>query len=183
MFYKNFTVVQLLSCVWLCDPINCSTPAFPVLHYLLSLLKLMSIESVMPSSHLILCCPLLLPSIFPSITIFSSASVLRIRWSKYGASASTSVLPMNIQGWFTLGLTGLISLQSKGLSRVFSSIILWKHQFFVAQPSLWSHSHIHTIASTIQTFVGKAMSLFFNTLSSFVIAFLPKSKCLLILWP
>ena len=86
------------SCPTLCDPMGCSTPGSSILHYLLSLLKLMSIESVMPSSHLILCCPLLLPSIFPSITIFSSASVLRIRWSKYGASASTSVLPMNIQG-------------------------------------------------------------------------------------
>ena len=155
----NF-VVPLL-CLTLCDPINCSTPAFPVLHYLLSLLRLMSIESVMPSSHLILCFPLLLPSIFPSITIFTSEAALRIRWLKYGASASTSVLPMNIQGWFPLGLTGLISLQSKGLSRVFSSIIFWKHQFFDAQPSLWSYSHIHTIALTIQTFVGKVMSPFF----------------------
>ena len=95
-----------------------------------SLLKLMSIESVMPSNHLILCCPLLLlSSIFPSIRVFSNESVLRIRWPNIGVSASTSVLPMNIQDWFPLGLIGLISLQSKGLSRVFSNTTVQKHQF------------------------------------------------------
>ena len=89
-----------------------------------------------------------------------------------GASASVSVLPMNIQGWFPLGLTGLISLQSKWLSRVFSSTTIKKHQFYGAQPSLWSKSHIctwllkKTIVLTIETFVGKVMSLFFNTPSS-----------------
>ena len=82
-----------------------------------SLLKLMSIEYVMPSNHLILCCPLLLPpSIFPSIRLFSNESVLRIR-----CGASASVLPVNIQDWFPLGWTGLISLLSKGHSRIFSS--------------------------------------------------------------
>ena len=95
--------------------------------------KLMSIESMMPSNHLILCRPLLLPSVLPSIRVFSNESVLRIRWTK---STSTSVLPMNIQDWFPLGLTGLISLQSKGLSRVFSNITVQKHQFFGAQLSL-----------------------------------------------
>ena len=81
-----------------------------------SLLKLMSIESVMPSNHLILCRPLLLPpSIFPSIRVFSNQSVLRIRWPKYGTSAS--VHSVNIQDWFPLGWTGWISLQSKGLSQ------------------------------------------------------------------
>ena len=95
---------------------------------------------------------------------------------------------MNIQDWFPLGWTGLISLQSKGLSRVFSSTTVQKHQFFTSQPSLWSNSHIHTwllgktIALTIWTFVGKVKSLLFNSLSRFVIAFLPKNKCLLILW-
>ena len=75
--------------------------------------KLMSIESVMPSIHLIPCHPLLLlPSIFPTIRVFSSESVLHVRWPKFGASASASVLPMNIQGWFPLRLTGLISLLS-----------------------------------------------------------------------
>ena len=86
------------------------------------LFKLMSIELVMPSNHLILCHPLLLlPSIFPSIRVFSSESVLHIRWPKIGVSISASVLPMNSQDWFLLGWAGWMSLQSKGLSRVFSN--------------------------------------------------------------
>ena len=109
-----------------------------------SLLKLMSIESVMPSNHLILCHPLLLLSVSPSIRVFSNESVLHIRWPNIGTSASTSVLLMSIQGWFSLGLTHLISLLSKGLSRVFSNITIWKQQFFGAQPSLWAYSHICT---------------------------------------
>ena len=110
-----------------------------------SLLKLMSIESVMPSNHLILCCPLLLPpSVFPSIRVFSNESVLRIRWPKYWVSTSALALPMNIQDWFPLGRTGWISLQSKGLSRVFSNTTIQKHQFFCTQLSLESNSHIHT---------------------------------------
>ena len=110
-----------------------------------SLLKLMFIESVMLSNHLVLCHPLLLmPSIFPSIRVFSNELALCIRWPKIGASASTSVLPMNIQGWFPLGFTGWISLLSKGVSRVFSSTTVQKHQFFGTQPSLWSNSHICT---------------------------------------
>ena len=93
----------------------------------------MSIASVMLSNHFILYCPLLLLlSIFPSIKFFSSESAFRIRWPNIGSSVS--VLPMNIQGWFLLGLTGLISLQSKELSRVFFSTIR-KHQFFHAQSS------------------------------------------------
>ena len=101
-----------------------------------SLLKLMSIESVMPSNHLIICHPLLLPhSIFPSIRVFSNESVLCIRWPIIGVSASVSVLPMNSQDW-PFGWTGLISLQPKGLSRVFSNTTVWKHQFFGAQLSL-----------------------------------------------
>ena len=91
--------------------------------------KPMSVESVMPSNHLILCRPLLLPpSVFPSIRVFSNESALRIRWTSTGALAS--VLPMNIQDWFPLWLTGWISLQSKGLSRVFSNTTVQKHQFF-----------------------------------------------------
>ena len=101
-----------------------------------SLLKCMSIESVMPFNHLILYCPLLLPSVFPSTRVFSNASALLIRWPKYWSSASASVLPMNIQSWFPLGLTGLVSLLAKGLSGVFSSTTIQKHQFFRAQPSL-----------------------------------------------
>ena len=108
-----------------------------------------------------------------------------------GALASASVLPMNIQGWFPLGLTGLISLESKGLSRVFSSTTIWKHQFFSTQSSLWSSSHIHTWLTTgtavslmtIQTFVSKVIFLLFNTLCfRFVIAFLPRNKHVLISW-
>ena len=101
-----------------------------------SLLRLMSIESVMPSNYLILCCPLLLLSIFPSIRVISNKSVLCIRWPKYWVSASTSVLPMNIKDCFPLGWTGWISLQSKGLWRVFCNTIVQKHQFFGTQLSL-----------------------------------------------
>ena len=108
-----------------------------------SLLKFTSIESVMLSKHLILCHPiLLLPSVFPSIKVFSSESALHIRWSKY---CSFSNRPSNEYSvWFPLEVTGLISLQSKGLSRVFSSTTVQKLQFFGAQPSSQSNSHIHT---------------------------------------
>ena len=108
-----------------------------------SLLKLMSIESVTPSDHLILCCPLLLmPPIFPSIRVFSNESALCIRWPKYW-SFSFSISPFNeyIQGWFPLWLSGFVSLLSKGLSRVFSNTIVWKHHFFGAQPS--SSTSVH----------------------------------------
>ena len=109
-----------------------------------SLLKLMSIELVMPSYHLILCRPLLLlPSIFPSIRVFSSDSVLCIRGPKYW-SFSFSISLMCTQDWFPLGWTGWISLQSKELSTVFSNTTVQKHRFFSAQLSLWSNSHIHT---------------------------------------
>ena len=101
--------------------------------------------------------------------------------------ASASVLPKNIQDWFPLGLTGLISLQSKGLSRVFSNTRVQKHQFFGAQFSSQSKSHPYmttgkTIAFTRRTFVGKVMSLLSNMLSRLVITILPRSKCLLISW-
>ena len=105
----------------------------------------MSIESVMPSNHLILCHPLLLPpSIFPRIRVFSKSQLFTSGGQSIGASTSASVLPMNIQGWFPLGLTGWISFQSKRLSRVFSNTTVWEYQFSSAQPSLWSNSHIHT---------------------------------------
>ena len=87
---------------------------------------------------------LLLPSIFPSIRVFSNESVLASGNQSIGASASASVFPMNIQDWFPLGWTGWMSLQSKGLSRDFSNTTVQKHQFFISQPSLWSNSHIHT---------------------------------------
>ena len=111
------------------------------------LFKLMSIESVIPSNNLILYCSfLLLPSIFTSFRVVSNelAWLFQSGGQGIGASYSASVLPMNIQSWFPLELTGLISLQSKGLSRVFSSTMVQKHQFFSTQPSLWSNCHIHT---------------------------------------
>jgi len=102
-------------------------------------------------------------------------------------SASASVLPMNIQDLFPFGLTAWISLLSKGLSRGFFNITVQKYQFFSIQPSLWFNSYLYTttgktIALTTWTFVGKVMSLLFNMLSRLVIAFLPRSKCLLISW-
>ena len=138
----------------------------------------MSIESVMLSTHLILC-PLLL--LLLSNRVFPNELALASTDQSIGASASASVLPMNIQDWFPLGLTGLSSLQSRRLSRVFSNITVQKHQFFSAQSSLWSNSHMttgKTIALTTHTFVGKVMSLLFNMLSRLLIAFLPRSKCL-----
>ena len=160
--FHQFSSIQSLILVWLrVTPWTaaCQTPLS--ITNCRRLLKLMSIESVMPSNHLILCHPLLLlPSIFTSIRVFSNESALHIRWPKYWISASASVLPVSIQGWFPLGLTGLI-LQSTGFSIVFSSTTVWKHRFFCALPSLWSNSHVctwlleKTIVLTIWTFVGK----------------------------
>ena len=149
----------------------------------------MSIESVMPCNNLILCHTLLLKlSIFPSTRVFFNESVLKSGGQIFEVSASASVLPMNIQDWFPLGLTGLISLQCKGLSRVFSSTTIQEHQFFGVQFSLQSNSHSHTwltgktIGLTRWTFVSKVMSLLFSMLSSLVIAFLTRRKCLWISW-
>ena len=139
--FRVSMVVQSLSCVWLS-----ATPWTAALQTSLSftiswsLLRLMSIEAVMSSA---ISCLLLLPLIFPIISVFSSESVLHIRWPLTGASASASVLSVNIQGWFLLELTGLIFL-SKWLSRVFSSPTVWKYQLFGTQHSLWSNSHIQT---------------------------------------
>ena len=164
----DFVVVQSLNCVRLFV-----TPCQASLSFTISWssLKFMSIESMVPSNHLILCHPLLLPSIFPSNRVFSNELALSIRWPNYWSFSFTSVLPMNIQDWFPLGLTGLITLLSKGLSRVFSNTTVQNHQLFSAQLSLWSNSHPYwkSLALTIQTFVGKVVSLFFNMLSRFVI--------------
>ena len=120
---------------------------------------------------------------FPMSQFFTSGG------QSTGISASASVLPMNIQDWFPLALIGWISLQAKGLSRVFSNTTVQRHQFFSAQLSLFivqlSHPYMttgKTIALTTWTFVSKVMSLLFNTLFRFVIAFLPRCKRLLILW-
>ena len=132
------------SCATLCDPMDCSMPGFPVRHQFPEPAQthVHRVGDTMQPSHPLH--PLLrLPSIFPSIRVFSSESVFVSGRQSTGASASASVLPMNTQDWFPLGLTSLISLQSKGLSRVFSNTVQ-KHQFFDAQLSLWSKSHIHT---------------------------------------
>ena len=118
------------SCLTLCDPMNCSTPGLPVHHQLPE-----CIELVMPSSHLILCRPLLLlPPIPLSIRVFSNESILAWGGQSIRVSALPSVLPMNTQDWSPLEWTGWISLQSKGLSRVFSNTTVQKHKFFGAQP-------------------------------------------------
>ena len=110
-----------------------------------SLLKLMSISSVMPSHHLILCRPLLLlPQFLPASESFPVSQLFASGGQSTGVSALASGLPMNTQDWSPLGWTGWISLQSKGLSRVFSNTTVQKHQFFCAQLSLWPNSHIHT---------------------------------------
>ena len=123
------------------QPQECSIPGFPVFHHL----KFMPIESMMLSNHLILCwCLLLLCSIFSKIRVSPLSWLFTSGGKSIGASASTSVLPVNIQCWFPLGLTGFISLQCKGLSRVFTSTTIQKHRFFGTHPSSWFNSHIHT---------------------------------------
>ena len=141
----------------------------------------------MPSNHLILYCHLLLlPSIFPSIRVFYNEVTLCIRWPNYW-SLSFSISPSNeYSGLIFWGLTSLISLQSKGLSRIFSKTTVQKYQFFSTQLFFivqLSHPYMttgKTIALTRQTFVGKVMSLLFNMLSRFIITFLPRNKHLLI---
>ena len=139
----QFSSVQLLSLVRLCDPMNTRPPyssptsgdypnSCPLSWWCHPAIS----SSVVPFSS----CPHSLPASesFPMSQLFTSGG------QSIGVSASTSVLPMNIQDWFPLGWTGWVSLQSKGLSRVFSNLTVQKHKFFSAQPSLWSHSHIHT---------------------------------------
>ena len=145
-------------------------------------------ELVMLSNHLILCRPLfLLPSIFPSIRVFSNESTLHIRWPKYW-SFSFSIIPSNEHPGLIcpLGWTGWISLQSKGLSKVFSNTTVQKHQFFGTFFMVQlSHPYMTTrkmIALTRWTFVGKVMSLLLNMLSRLVTTFPPRSKHLLISW-
>ena len=133
------------SCLILCNPMDCNTPAFPLLHYL------WVCSNSHPSSWW--CHPTISPSIvpfssylqsFPAAGSFPMSQLFASSSQSIGASASELVLPMNIQDWFPLGLTGSISWQSKGLSRVFSNSTVLKHPFFGAQPSLWSNFHVHT---------------------------------------
>ena len=151
-----------------------------------SLLKFISIESVVSSNHLVFCHPLLLLlSIIPAWGSFHE-SVLRIRWPKYW-SFSFSIIPSNdYSGLISFRIDWFDLLAVQGTLKSLSSTTIWKHQFFGAQPSSWSNSHIctwlleKTIALTIRTLIGEVMSLLFNMISRFVIAFLPRRMHLLI---
>ena len=185
--FFQFVVVQSLSRVWLfvtpraaaCQP----SLSFTISRSLLHTHVLWVPDAIQPS---ILCCPLLLlPSIFPSIRVFFSELALHIRGPKYW-SFSFSISPsMNTQDWFPLGWTELIFLQCKGLSRVFSSTTVQRHQLFSAQPFLWSSSQAYmttgkTIALTRWTFVGKVMSLLFICCLGLSLLFFPGASSLLI---
>ena len=184
-----FSSIRLLSCPALYDPIVCSMPGFPVHHQLPELLKLMSIKSMMPYNHLILCSPLLLPpSIIPSIRVLSNESVLRIRQPRYW-SFSFSISPSNEYSGlipFRMDSLDLLAVQGtlKSLLQHHSSkvSILRCSAFFIVQLSHPYMTNGKTKALTRWTFVGKVMSLLFNMLSRLVIAFLPRSKHLLISW-
>jgi len=145
LLYRQFSSVQLLSHFRLfVTPWTAALQASLSITNSKRLLNLMSIEPVMSSNHLILCCHLLLPpSILPSIRLFSNRSVLHIRWPKYW-SFSFNINPSNEHsGLIPFEWYGWMSLQSKGLSRVFSNTSVQKHQFFSTQHSLQSNSHIH----------------------------------------
>ena len=133
------------SCPAVCDPMDCSTPGFPVLCYLLEFAQnhIHWVSDAIQPSHPLSPPFSSCPQSFPA-SVFSNKLALRIRWPKYWR-LSFNISPSNeYSGLIPLGLTGLISLQSKGLSIVFSSTTVWKHQFFSAQLSSWSNSHIHT---------------------------------------
>src|SRR5574337_998445 len=186
----QFSSVQLLSCVRLfVTPRIAAHQASLSTTNSQSSLKLMSIESAMPSSHLILCCPLLLlPLIPPSIRVFSNESTLRMRWPKYW-SFSFSIIPSKeIPGLISFRMDWLDLLAVQGPLKSFlqhhssKASILWRSAFFTVQLSHPYTTTGKTIALTRQTFVGKVMSLLLNTLSRLVITFLPRSKHLLISW-
>ena len=177
------------SCPTLCDPMDCSTPGLPVHHQLPEPLKVMSIESVMPSSHLILCRPLLLlPTIPPSIRVFSNESTLCMRWPNYW-SFSFSISPSNEHPGlisFRMDWMDLLAVRGtlKSLLQHHSSkaSILWCLAFFTVQLLHPYMTTGKTIALTRWTFVGKVMSLLLNMLSRLIITSLPRSKHLLISW-
>ena len=185
-----FSSVHSFSCVWIfATPWTAACQASLSITNSQSLLKLTSIQSVMPSNHLILCCPiLLLLSIFPSIRVFSKESVLRIRWPKYW-SFSFNISPSNEYSGlisFRIEWLDLLAVQGtlKSLPQYQSSkaSILQCLAFFIVQLSHPYMTTGKTIALTIQTFVGKVMSLLFSMLSRWIIAFLPRSKHLLLSW-
>ena len=183
-----FTSVTQL-CLTLCDTMNCSTPDFLSITNCQSLLKLRSIKLVMPSNHLILyLLLLLLPSIFPSIKVFSNESVLYIRWPKYW-NFSFSISPSNEQSGlisFRIDWFDLLAVQGtfKSLLQHHSSkaSVFWCSAFFIVGLSHPYMTTGKTIALTRRTFVDKIMFLLFNMLSMWAITFLPRSKCLLISW-
>ena len=143
VFKPHFSSVTQ-SCLTLCDPMDCSMPGLPVHHQLPEFTRthVHWVGDAIQPAHL--CHPLLPPSIFPSIRVFSNESFLHISWPKYG-SFTISISPFNeYSGLISLGLTGWISLYFKGLSRVFSNTTVQKHQFFGTQLYLYSNSHIHT---------------------------------------
>ena len=167
---------------------NCSTRGFPILYNFLEFAQTPLTWWCHPTISSTVARFSSCPQSFLGSRSFPMSWLLAPGGQSIGASASASVLPMNIQGWLPLRLTDLISLKSRGLLRVHSSTTVEKHQFFGAQSSLWSNFHIHTwllekiIALSRQIFVGKIMSQLFNMLSRLVIAFLPKSKHILISW-
>ena len=186
----HFSSVQLLSRVQLCvTPWTAARQASLSITNSQSSSKLMSIESVMPTNHLMCCRPLLLlPLIFPSIRVFSNESALHIRWPKYW-SFSLNISPSNEYSGlisFRMGWLDLLTVQRtlKSLVQQHSSkaSILWRSAFFTVQLSHPYMTTGKTIALTRRIFVGKVMSLLFNMLSRLVITFLPKSKHLLISW-
>ena len=168
---------------------NRSTPGLPVHHKLPESTQPISNELVMPSSHLILCHPLLLlPPILPSISVFSNESTLHMRWPKYWSFSFSIILSKEIPRLisFRMDWLDLLAVQGtlKSLLQHHSSkaSILWHSAFFTVR---LSHPYMTTgkiIALTRQTFVGKVMSLLLNMLSRLVITFLPRIKCLLISW-
>ena len=181
--------VQLLSCVWFfVTPWTAARQASLSITKSRSLLKLMSIEQVMPSNHLILCHLLLPPSIFPSIRVFSNESVLRKRWPDYW-SFSFSISPSNeYSGLISLRMDWLDLLAVQGTLKSLlqhhssKASILWCSAFFRVQLSHLYMTTGKTIALSVRTFVGKVMSLLFNMLSRLVITFFPRSKHILISW-
>ena len=178
------------SCLTLCDPMNCSTHGLSVHHQLPESTQTHSIESVMPSNHLILCRPLLLlPPIPPSIRVFSNESTLCIKWPKYWSFSFNISLTNEHPGLISFGMDRLdlraVQGTLKSLLQHHSSkaSILRCSAFFIVQLSNPYVTTEKTIALTRGTFVDKVMSLLFNMLSRLVITFLPRSKCLLISWP
>ena len=182
--YIQFSSVQLLSHVRLfATPWTAVHQASLSITNFQSLLKLVSIELVMPSNQLILCHPLFLPpSIFPSIRVFSNESALRIRWPKYWSFSISPSREYSGLISFRMDWFNLLAVQwtPKSLLQYHSSkaSILWPSAFFIVQLSHPSMTTGKTIALTKQTFVGKVISLLFNMLSRLVITFLPRSKCL-----